>query len=177
MFKNLNSRNKLKLLTAGLGLALFLVYFLAVSDTITLARDCSAKEEKLAQSKQLDLEIARLKAQVLSLDARIGGQADTSRKVMDMLLEHISAFCNSQGCVLKEIPTSARAVSNGYEVETYFITVAGTFRQLLDLVYLLEQKKRTGGHITSLLFYSAKNNRTKKTDLYLTLHVQRYKKV
>ena len=176
MFKKLNSRSRLRLLAAGIGMLLVLVYVLALQETIGVIGACGEKEERLARSKQLEQEIAGLKLQVRNIDMRVGSQADTTRKVMDLLLEHISDYCNSQGCVLKEIPATAKAMSNGYEVETYFITLSGNFRQLLDLVYVLEQKKKTGGHITSLLFYSVKNNRTKKPDLHLTIHVQRYKK-
>ncbi|HWY38184.1 MAG TPA: hypothetical protein VNY73_06465 [Bacteroidia bacterium] len=177
MFKNLNSGKKLKWLGAVILLALVLVYFLAIKETLHLAGDCRLKEQKLQQSKQLEQTVVLLRNEIKNLDRQIGSQPDTTRKVMDLLLDNITEYCNSNGCTIKEIPAAAQAVNNGYEIETYFITLEGSFKQLLSLAYLLEQKKKTGGHIASLLFQVTKNNNTKKQELLLTLYVQHYNKI
>lgn len=177
MFKNLDSGKKLKLLGAIILLGLVLVYFLAVRETIQLAKACSEKEDKLHQSKQLDQSMVLLRNEIRSIDSQIGSQPDTTRKVMDLLLDNITEYCSSNGCTIKEIPASAHAINNGYETETYFITLEGSFRELLNLVYLLEQKKKTGGHITSLQFFLNRVNNTKKKELLLTLYIQHYNKI
>ena len=96
---------------------------------------------------------------------------------MDLLLQHITEYCNQRGCVLKEIPAPAAADRNSYRIESSFITLQGSYKDLLELVYLLEQKKKTGGHIASLQFYTIKNNKLKKEELLLTLYVQHYQKI
>ena len=177
MFKDLNSALKLKLLGGGVLLSLLLVYFLAIRDTLNIRSDCKVKKIKLTESKRLDEKIGALRNQIKTLDIQIGNQPDTTKKVIDLLLDYVTEYCSNSGCQIKEIPTSAKALSNGYEVETYFVTLSGPYNDLLNLVYILEQKKKTGGHIASLLFSVLKNNNTKKQELLLTLYVQHFKKV
>lgn len=176
MLDKLNSKNKLRLLGGTILLCLLLVYFLAIKETITLASECRVKEQKLQQSKGLNEKTALLRAQIKNLDRQTGGSTDTTHKVMDLLLDHITEFCNGTGCALKEIPSAVTAIRNGYRIESCFITLGGSYKQLLDLVYLLEQKKKTGGHIASIQFYTVKNNKLKKQELLLTLYIQHYKK-
>ncbi len=176
MLEKLTTKNKLRLLAGAIILALVLVYFLAIKETIAVASDCGQKEAKLQQSKDLGEKTAILKALIRNIDKQTGGQTDTTKKVMDLLLEHITEYCNSTGCAIKEIPSAAFASRNGYLIESSFITLEGSYKELLELVYLLEQKKRTGGHIASIQFYTIKNNKLKKQELLLTLYVQHYKK-
>lgn len=176
MSGNLAYKKRLQLLGIGFVLVLFLVYTLALKKTIVAAKDCSAKEEKLALSKQLEKKIGALRLQVAELDNIIGEMPDTSKKVMDLLLENITGFCSENNCILKEIPGTHQAVDANFEIETNFITVQGDFKNLLNLVYLLEQKKKTGGRVASVNFYSKKDFNTKRTALYLTLTVQHFKK-
>jgi hypothetical protein len=177
MFKNLNNGKKIKLLLVGTGVMLVLIYFFSIKETVDLAIDCSEKEMRLEQAKGTVEKMAVLKGQIRKVDAQLGGNKDTTTKVMDLLLQHISEYCSKNGCVLKEIPTPEIANKNSYQIESSFITLQGRYKDLLGLVYLLEQKKKTGGHIASLKFYTVKNQKLKKEELLLTLYVQHYQKI
>lgn len=176
MLEKLTGKNKLRLLTGAIVLVLMLVYFLAIKETIVLASDCRQKETKLIQSKNLKEKTNLLRLQIKNIDKQTGGQSDTTKKVTELLLENITEYCSKTGCSIKEIPSAAYASRNGYLIESSFITLEGSYKELLELVYLLEQKKRTGGHIASVQFYTVKNNKQKKQELLLTLFVQHYKK-
>ncbi|MGZ3919080.1 MAG: hypothetical protein ACXVNM_07205 [Bacteroidia bacterium] len=177
MFNNINSALKLKLLGGGFLLMLVLAYFLSIRDTITLAGECKQKEQNLAKYKELNGSIQSLSLEAKKIDELIGSQPDTSHKVIDLLLDNVTEYCNDGNCIIKEIPASAKVTNNGYEVETYFLTIEGSFKKLLDLVYLLEQKKKTGGHVASLQFSLNKNNNTKRQELLLTIFIQHYNKI
>jgi hypothetical protein len=177
MFKNADHKKKLRFLWIGFALAWVLIYFVALRDTLSLIHDCSDKQKKVEESKKLESAMTLLRAELAVMDKKIGSRPDTTKKVFDLLLDNITGYCNGKECTIKEIPASSRAVSNGYEVETYFITLEGSFKQLLDLVYLLEQRKKTGGHIASLLFFVNKNSHAKKHELRLMLYIQHYNKI
>jgi hypothetical protein len=176
MFRNLGYKKKLRFLGIGFLLVLIFIYSFSISDTLDLRNECAEKEQKLVLSRSLENKMLLLRAQTTDLDNIIGEMPDTSRKVMDLLLDNVTFFCSESSSILKEIPGNHTAIDANFEIESNFITVQGTFRNLLNLVYLLEQKKKTGGRVSSINFYSKKDNNTKKTALFLTITVQHYKK-
>lgn len=176
MFKDLTYQRKLKLLAPIAVIALLLVYFFGIRKTLTLRSDIKAKQEKLAQSKDINTKVSLIRAKLKKIDALIGNDMDSSSKVIDVILEDITTYCNKEGCTLRDIPVVHQASDNNFDIETYFITVEGAYKQLLNLVYLLEQKKKSGGRLSACLFYSKKNNATKKLSLEATLYIQQYNK-
>jgi Tfp pilus assembly protein PilO len=176
MLKDLTYKKKLRVLAIGFAGMLFIVYSFALKKTLEVKADCEAKQEKLTLSKNLNEEVVSLKKQLAEMDNVIGEMPDTSKKVMDNLLENITAYCSENNCTLKEIPGTHKAKDANFEIESNLITVQGSFHDLLGLVYLLEQKKKTGGRVSSVQYYSKKDYASKKISLYLTLTVQHYKK-
>ncbi|MDP2384979.1 MAG: hypothetical protein Q8M29_01290 [Bacteroidota bacterium] len=176
MFKDLTYQKKLKLLAPLAIVALLLVYFLGIKKTISLRSEIKEKQEKLIQAKDIDTKVSLIRSKLKKIDNLIGSDMDSSSKVIDVILEDITTYCSEQGCTLRDIPLMHEASDNNFDIETYFITVEGSYKQLLNLVYLLEQKKKSGGRLSSCLLYSKKNNATKKLSLEATLYIQQYNK-
>ena len=176
MFKDLTYQKKLKLLGPLALIALMLVYFLGIKKTINLRSDIKEKQQKLILAKDLDGKVSLIRAKLKKIDKLIGNDMDSSSKVIDVILEDITTYCNTQGCTLREIPVMHEASDANFDIETYFITVEGPYKQLLNLIYLLEQKKNGSGRLSSCLLYSKKNNATKKLSLEATLYIQQYNK-
>ena len=176
MFKDLTYQRKLKLLAPLAIVVLLLVYFLGIKKTLSLRSEIKEKQEKLIQAKDIDGKVSLIRTKLKKIDNLIGNDMDSSSKVIDVILEDITTYCSEQGCTLRDIPTMHEAADANFDIETYFITVEGSYKQLLNLVYLLEQKKKNGGRLSSCLLYSKKNNATKKLSLEATLYIQQYNK-
>jgi hypothetical protein len=155
MLNGLTYQKKLKLLAPVAIVAIFFVYFLGIKKTLAIRSDINEKKEKLALAKDLNGKVSLIRTKLKHIDELVGNDMDSSKKVIDVILEDITNYCNTQGCI---------------------ITVEGHYKQLLNLVYLLEQKKKNGGRLSSCKFYSRKNNATKKLSLEATLYIQQYDK-
>ncbi|HEY1040515.1 MAG TPA: hypothetical protein VGF30_13970 [Bacteroidia bacterium] len=176
MFKNLTYQKKLKLLGPLALVALLLVYLLGFKKTFAIRSEIIAKQEKLATAKDLDAKLGVIRSKLQKIDDVIGNDPDSTSKVIDVILEDITTYCNAQGCTLREIPVMHQASDANFDIDTYFITIEGPYNKLLSLVYQLEQKKKNGGRLSSCLFFSRKNNTTKKLSLEATLSIQQYNK-
>jgi Tfp pilus assembly protein PilO len=176
MFKSMTYQRKLQLLIPAAILALLLVYLFGLKKTFATRNDIQQKKEKLALSKDINAKMGLVKSRLNSIDNMIGQKPDSSKKVIDNILEDVTTYCNSEGCILKAIPETHHAEDKNFSIETYFITVEGNYKKLLNLVYLLEQKKKGGGRLSSCILYTRKNNQTKKLSLESTLFIQQYDK-
>jgi hypothetical protein len=176
MLNGLTYQKKLKLLAPVAIVAIFFVYFLGIKKTLAIRSDINEKKEKLALAKDLNGKVSLIRTKLKHIDELVGNDMDSSKKVIDVILEDITNYCNTQGCIIREIPEVHTASDANFNIETYLITVEGHYKQLLNLVYLLEQKKKNGGRLSSCKFYSRKNNATKKLSLEATLYIQQYDK-
>ncbi|MCD6067955.1 MAG: hypothetical protein K0S33_2781 [Bacteroidetes bacterium] len=176
MLKGMTYQRKLRLLLPVAIAALLFVYLFGLKKTFATRSDIRDKKEKLALSKDVNAKMSLVKAKLNSIDNMIGQKPDSSKKVIDIILEDVTTYCNNEGCTLKEIPEMHHAEDKNFRIETYFITVEGDYRKLLNLVYLLEQKKKSGGRLSSCTLYTRKNNQTKKLSLESTLYIQQYDK-
>lgn len=113
----------MKLLFPVALLALILIYFHGIKKTIDVRRDIIAKEEKLAQSKDVDGKINLLQSKIKTIDNIVGNDLDSSKNVMDLILENITTYCNSNGCTLKAIPEIHKATDSNFDIDTYFVTI------------------------------------------------------
>lgn len=176
MLNGLTYQKKLKLLAPVAIVAILLVYFLGIKKTLAIRSDINEKKEKLALAKDLNGKVSLIRTKLKRIDELVGNDMDSSKKVIDVILEDITSYCNTQGCTLRDIPEVHKASDANFDIETYLITVEGNYKQLISLVYLLEQKKKSGGRLSSCQFYSRKNNATKKLSLEATLYIQQYNK-
>src|ERR1035437_4451429 len=102
MFKNLNYQQKLKWLGIAVILSFVMVYFFAIKKTIVEKAECEEKQKTLEFSRDLDHKVAEIKMELAKLERVVGQKPDSSKKVIDLLLESISEYCNKNGCILKD---------------------------------------------------------------------------
>jgi hypothetical protein len=163
------TKNRL-LLAAGLFFAL-VVYQLGVSRTLTAVGDYRRLREKMAVADNLPYKTASMENRLsqLSKTAAAGGEGSGQS-----LLEQVSRYCTSNSLVLRDFPETVSYVQRGMNVETNVFTVEGPFVKLLSLVYLLEQQYRTG-RVSSVLFQTREDRKTKRQYLTATLYIQHLK--
>lgn len=177
MFKNFTYKQKLKLLLPVTVVSLFLIYVLGLSKTLALRSEIKEKQEKLILSKDVNSKIGAVRSKIAYIDDIVGNDLDSTKSVMDIILENITTYCSAHDCTVREIPVFHSASDRNFDIDTYFITIEGNYHNLLNLVFEMEQKKKSGGRLSSVLFFTRKNNTTKKLSLELTLYIQQYNKI
>lgn len=173
MLKNLTYKQK----NIGLGclavLFALVAYLGAVKNTVALYSSCNDLENKLAQIEDAPRQLAYIEKQLKEFEL-IFGKADTLEKeYQPYILETVSNYCNANNIILKEFPKPFVFTEQDFNIETNKITVEGDFIELLNLAYLVEQKKKLG-KISSLHFQTFTRNKenTKQTYLSSTIYLQ-----
>lgn len=150
---------------------LFVVYQLAISKSLELYNQNSSLKEKLITAKESYKSKEDLEKRIEKLDYHISSFFVDSLSHQEYLLETISTYCHQHHVLIKEIPPKTEYREDNFEVGTHKILLEGDFIPLLKLVYLLEQKNKTG-RLSSAFFSMKYDMKRKKEVLSLTLYIQ-----
>ena len=169
----MTSKTKNILVISGFILALFFSYQFAIKNTLNERSRYNQfkKEEMLFENipKQL-LTLNKKKEYYNSLLAKyqIG---ETS--LQNSLLKSVNK--NAQELNLKVIDFNEPhiATKNDLQINTYNITLEGSYNNIAQLIYRLEQKARFG-ELVNVHFIKQKNYRTRKEYLQATIMLQSY---
>jgi Tfp pilus assembly protein PilO len=167
--------NKAKFIAMIIVAVLFLPisWKLALKNTFDLHKQINEinKKHELFQNapEQIAFVEKRLNylTQLIVNDSIVGG-------LQNRVLDEISTICKQKGLLLKEMPPMFRNLDNNYLVETINIQVAGSFNDLVELTYLLEQPTKHL-NIVSVDFFVEENKRLKTKQLILSLYIQTLK--
>jgi len=86
----------------------------------------------------------------------------------------VTSYCKDKPLLLKEFPKTVLKETDGFLVELNYFTVEGDFKNLLNLVYTLEQKVKVG-KVASVNFMIKENIKTKRNELTATIYIQNLK--
>jgi|GEM_PF-1466263 len=167
----LNGTNKLILLVVGFIVALLLVYGFALSNTISLWSECKMLSQKIISLEKAPEEIKDYGRRLDEINVLINKKDEKSKNFHEDFLGMVSLYCSLHNIIIKEYPMSHQVENGKYVVETNIIRFEGEFKNLLQLIYILENSK-TKGHITSLMFETIPNHRSGIYKLNLTLYEQ-----
>lgn len=176
MFKNLTYKQKNRFLLIGIVLLAFLAYRMAFRNTISVYDEINSLEEQMKLADNAPQKAAGLQTRLEGMDQLLGRSQRSDTSVQQTLLGVVTDYCQKNSIILREFPRTIRKTEGEYQIETNFFIVEGGFIKLLELVYLLEQKNRTG-KVASLNFISKKDFKTKVLNLTATIYVQNVKKV
>jgi hypothetical protein len=170
-WSKLTYQQKNKVLAIGYAVFFLLVYQFAISKSLALYKQNSSLEEKLVTAKESYKNKEALEKRQHNLDTHLSSFFVDSMSHQEYLLETISTYCSQHKILIKEIPAKTEYLEDDFEVETHRIILEGDFIPLLKMVYLLEQKNKTG-RLSSVLFSLKFDNKRKKEILSLTLYIQ-----
>ena len=170
MFKNFTYKQKFQLLIGGGVLFFFLAYQLAIQSTLEKAADCGQLKEQLGMIQDAPEQIA-LTRQKLASFQHVIGNSEKGSTIHEELLDNISRFCQNNGLSVTGFPGAHQFQKNDYRVITSRVTVKGKFIPLLKLMYHVE-KNSYYGRISSVIFQSQRDIKTRKRELFLTLFIQ-----
>ena len=153
------------------------VYQSVLSKTIDLYKQNRALSVTLKAASDAPAKFQLLRKKLSSLDNVIQSrQLDSSQSVHDFLISVLSKYCKENNTILKSFPETSTFTQGNFEIQTNSFTVQGSFVNLLQLVYLLEQKHRTG-KLSSVNFQSAKDMDSQKVVLTATVYLQTVKNI
>jgi hypothetical protein len=177
MFSKITYKIKYKLFLALLALSTLLIYKTAIAKTISLYFQNKELAIKIEEASNAPERAQLLKQKLYSMDKFIqSSQSDTSQNVHDLLLESISSYCKEKKIILKSFPETFSATKGEFDLQTHIFSIQGNFSNLLNLLYLLEQKWRTG-KVSSVNFQCSKDIDSKQKTLISTVYLQNVKKI
>lgn len=154
-----NYKQGLKILMIALLALLLISWLMNINPTYKLYKANQKYQSKLKQSENADNEIVDLKNRLESL-AKVAIKSYDR----DVLLESVTTFCKSKNMLIKNFPATEKNALNGIEYMTNVIEVEGSYKNIVELAYMLEHEKMLGS-VASLKFNSLEDRIEKKTYL------------
>ncbi|MBI1286287.1 MAG: hypothetical protein GC178_01800 [Flavobacteriales bacterium] len=175
MFSSLGHKRKFQLLVGLLVLSPFIIYSIAISDTVEAAMACSELGGQYEQIDQVDERLMSLRSQVQKAVLELGMVEGDASAFQSGLLSAVSRYAKEVGLELVDFSGSEIFVEDGMRMETIPVTVEGGFGATICLIHYLETEAKVG-RLISTEFKLVKAGRTKKEALRTTIHVQNISK-
>ncbi len=175
MKKKLTYKQRLLYTLVGAFLFSFVIYNMAIADSIELAFKNSEFREQIAKSQNAPEQIKILTKKIKQIEQLVGTNKDySSVDIHQELLESVTGYVQKNNLVLKDFPQPYLTTANGYVTKTAQLTVEGGFINLLKLIYFLENNY-TVGKVVAVDFKTSKELRTRKRKLNTTIYIQNVK--
>jgi hypothetical protein len=153
----------------------FIVYNLALADTISLAQKNSDFKEQIAKNQDAPEQIKIAKQKIKRIEQLVGTNKDYGAiDIHQVLLESVTGYVQQNNLILKDFHQPYITTENGYVTKTAQLTVEGDFISLLKLIYFLE-KDYSVGKVVAVDFKTHKELRTRKRKLNTTIYLQNVK--
>jgi hypothetical protein len=175
MFKKFSNKHFFYLYTAGVLVALWLVFSIAIKPTLNLYKSVHEKMQVVKSISSAQQQIALLKKRQLTMDKSFGSYALPDSNSRERILQEISQYCDKRYIQFYYYPENHIFNKKSYTIETNQVILRGNFKELLELIYFLENINDFD-KIISVNFYAELNRRTKQKELYLALIIQNIRK-
>lgn len=163
------------MLFIGVPVFAILIYHLAVKKTISLYHDLYHYETTINESKNAPQKIALLKKELKQVQRLLSSYEYNEELNQEILLAKISAICEKHKLTIREVPSQLKHREQGLWIFTNQFRIEGEFTDLLQLIYNLEQKEKSG-RISSVDFEMYFDKEQRKEYLLLNLYIQNTRK-
>jgi hypothetical protein len=152
MFKKFSNKHFFYLYTAGVLVALWLVFSIAIKPTLNLYKSVHEKMQVVKSISSAQQQIALLKKRQLTMDKSFGSYALPDSNSRERILQEISQYCDKRYIQFYYYPEN-------HIFNIYFLENINDFDKII-----------------SVNFYAELNRRTKQKELYLALIIQNIRK-
>jgi hypothetical protein len=170
-----NNKNKTILLISGFLIFLVIVYNVALKQTIEIGSQSKNIEKSLQRSNQVYTQRSSLKKEIAEIDSIIG----ITHKLIssqEIILNEFVTYCKENRLIVREFPKTHMVNDGDFEIETNVVSVEGTYKELLHLLYFFEHK-RLAGKLSSAKFLLNEDIGTHRKYLTLTFYIQNFKTI
>jgi len=161
------AKQRFQALCFGMVLLLVLAYLFSFRNTIAAYQLSKNNQLALEEASSAPQQIKQFQDQLSLLEVSLI-QSDYNRQV---LFEAVNTFCDAQSLKLDHFHPEQRYIHNDYEIITNKIEVEGVYKDIVELIYYLEQEQRLG-HIASTNFVKKEERRTKRKYLTAEIYIQ-----
>ena len=175
MLNQLSYKQRCILLAVIVFVVTIVMYLIPISNTLRAVEgynEAQQQYEKIADAPQ---KIKRIEQQLAYVNNLIGGETGSTQYFQSELLSRVTNFCNKNKLVLDGFSEPILQRESTHTIERNVVTVKGSFKNLLRLVYELEQANKFGV-IAGIQFNSKKNLQTKLYELSLSIHINNFTK-
>lgn len=148
-----------------------LVYKVSIKRTIEEKKHLNVLNQQINDLNEAPQKILVLQQKLSHLNGAVEYFFFNQHSMQDFMLEQITAYCRANHVLIKEYPKAIIQERADYTVETNYLVFEGGFRDLLVLLYHIEQKYKLG-KVASARFYKTINAKTKIPKLYMELTIQ-----
>lgn len=171
MANKITYRKKFLLLQIFFLLFALVVYKISVKKTIEVKKQLNSLNKQINDLNEAPQKILVLQQKLSHLNGAVEFFFYNQHSMQDFMLEKITKYCRSNHVLIKEYPKAIIQEKADYTLETNYLVFEGGFRDLLILLYHIEQKYKLG-KVASARFYKTINSKTKIPKLYMELTIQ-----
>ncbi len=175
MFKQLGHRKRFQILGIGLILAPFVLYWVALSDTIGAYRSCINLKAQQSQIRNIDERLDEARNELAEISFSIGMVDGDPAAFQTEVMSAVSGFCSGKDIDLVDFPAVQTYTESGMTLETISFTIEGGFISTVKLINHLETEAKVG-RLISTEFHKTRTKRSKRKVLRTTIHVQNVRK-
>lgn len=146
-------------LTVSFILALILCYQLAIKNTLQLKEQHTHLANEAVSLKSAPQQLALLKQKNVYYDSLLTRFQLGGSSIQNNLLKVINTYASNNALKVVDFLEPHVSTNDNLVIKTYDFTLEGTYNNINQLVYLLEQKTKFG-EVISLHFEKKKNYRT-----------------
>jgi hypothetical protein len=165
-----NYKNKLVLLGIAAIVLFFIIYKMAICETIAIRQKTIDYTEQLNSIQKAPQEIGRIKRKLDNFADIVGKTMDTTYR-NEPLLEFLSQVCKTNQVTLSDYMSPHISEQVDFRVETRIAVIEGRFMQLLKTLNSVEQNYKRGKTVAAD-FNLKEDLRTNQRRLYLTIYIQ-----
>ena len=175
MFEKYSYKTKLIALAVIFVLLFLAAYKRSFSLTFGLIDEVERLEKQLDLAQNANYEINQLKLDLNELNQAIGKENLDADLVQQRILDEISDYSNTANIRIYGISETHKYSTSDFEVFSNETIVEGDFISILKLIHSFENEIEYA-RVASCEFYTEKNFKTKKKQLYAKLYLQHFKK-
>ena len=149
-------------------------YMLAVKPTVALWSANGTLEQQIRSSKDLGPKLALVEQDLQAL--KMYYSSDQASSKHDDLLEQLSHAAEQYQLVIVDFPAAEMYKEQQYWIESNTILVKGAYKDILQLVFDIEQTYKIG-RVVSVVFAVERDRKAKKEFLTAQIIVQNIKPV
>lgn len=163
---------RLKLTLFGIaGVILAFLTYHNLSESIETIQGYYSLKKSATDNEYAFQNVTQLEQELNSYNHQLGYLTSSDTSNQSRLLAYISEFSSQHKTRINLLPRSISSLENGYEVETNVVQLEGDFKEMLQLLYAIEQEKRLS-KVVSVNFELKEDWITKSRRLLATVYFQ-----
>ncbi len=115
-----------------------------------------------------------IKKEIERLDVVLGNETFNENRIQQDILHFISKNKNNKKIIVSSLEKTHKFTSDDISIITNSLTIQGSYNDLIEIVYVLEQDFKSS-KITSVKMFKKRNNKKQRDELYARILFQNYK--